>query len=286
MSDFVSFMRKSVTIPAACRERYVSREHPAMAGWKRAAVSYCGVSDLVPGYRIINPKPPELMLIATTDGRGWAATPAGTVALDPGSLFIGVPGEPVGWGIDGDSWRIVWWYLRPTALWRALIAPHGSLRRYARADLLARLVDDLIDRLAGPSDIDHEMARLHADTLLLHLRELAGAAPAVPDADPFGSLWQEVARNLSEPWSVPGLAARLGLSVSSIQREAKRRFGRSLHQELIHLRMAQAQQTLRRTTYPLAVIAELVGFADPYTFSAAYRRWSGKPPSVERLSRR
>jgi AraC-like DNA-binding protein len=287
MSDRVNLLRKSVNIPKACRERYVPLEHPALAGWKRAAVVYSGISDLVPGYSIVNLRPPAVMLIATTAGRGWAATPAGTVALEPGSCFIGVPGESVGWGIDGDHWRIVWWYLKPVGLWKPLATPRGVLRPYPRADLLAMLMDGLLDRLGGDGAVDRDLARLHGDSLLLHLRELAGAAPAAGDADPFASLWQEVGRSLHEPWSVPTIAARLGISASSLQREARRRFGRSIHQELVRLRMEHAREALRRTAYPLQAIAELVGFADPYTFSAAYRRWAGRPPSAERrLSRR
>jgi len=283
MSDTVNVMRKTFNIPTACRERYVPTAAPEMSGWRRSTIGLSGISELVPGYRITNPRPTDLMLIATLGGRGWAATPAGTIALTPGSLFIGVPNEPVGWGIDGERWRLVWWYIRPTAQWRTLITAHATLRPCPHAALLGELQDQLITRLAGTSDRDHEIARLHADSLLLHLREIAGEKTVAIDDDSFATLWQQVARNLNEPWSVATLAQRLGLSVSSLQREAKRRFGRSIHQELIGLRMTQARHILQRSNYPLAVIADMVGFADPYTFSAAYRRWAGKPPSAERL---
>lgn len=282
MSDTVNVMRKKFSIPAACRERYVPPGHPVMSGWQQSGVFFAGISDVIPGYHIVNPRPLDLMLIVTLGGRGWAATPAGTIALEPGSLFIGVPNEPVGWGIDGTHWRLVWWYIHPTAQWRSLISAHGSLRQCPQAALLGELQDQLITRLAGTSDRDHEIARLHADNLLLHLREIAGATASTADDDHFATVWQHVTRNLNEPWSVPTFAHRLGLSISSVQREAKRRFGRSIHQELIALRMTYAQQVLQQTDYPLAVIAEMVGCADPYTFSAAYRRWAGKSPSAER----
>jgi len=281
MVDRVNLMRKSVSIPAACRERYVPLDHPSVGAWRRSAVVFSGSSELVPGYRIVSTRPDAIMLIATVGGRGWAATPAGTVVLKPGSLFVGVPGEPVGWGVDDGSWRIAWWYLQPTAPWRGLLQPRGGLRPYAQVPLLATLLDALLDRLARGGTEDGDFARLHADSLLLHLRELADvSAPLIEDD--FAALWREVTRNLHDDWPVPALAARLSVSASSLQREARRRFGRSIHQELVHLRMEHARQTLRRTAYPLEVIAELVGFADPYTFSAAYRRWAGRPPSAER----
>lgn len=282
MSDTVNVMRKAFNIPPACRERYVPAGHQSLSGWKKSAMAKSGISDLVPGYCIVNPHPTSLMLIITLGGRGWAATPAGRIGLESGSLYIGVPNEPVGWGIDSPHWRIVWWYIQPTAQWRSLITAHGSLRPCPQAALLGELQDQLITRLAGTNDRDHEIARLHADTILLHLREIAGATTTATDDDRFAAVWQHVACNLNEPWSVPTLAHRLGMSESSVQREAKRRFGHSVHHELITLRMTQAKNILQQTHYPLAVIAEMVGCADPYTFSAAYRRWSGKSPSQER----
>jgi AraC-like DNA-binding protein len=281
MAERANIMRKSVTIPAACRERFVPLEHPLMARWRRAGVTMSGVSDIAPGYCITAPAPRELMLIATTAGSGWAATPSGTVALEAGSVFIGVPGEAVGWGIAGSSWRLAWWYFEPLALWRGLVDGRGGVRAYARGALLEALLRDLIERLTAPGSGDDEIARHHGDAILLLLRELAGTSLEAPD-DGFTALWREVAGSLHEPWTVPSMARRLGHSPSTMQRVAKRRFGHGVHQELLRLRMQHAREVLHRTAYPLRVVAELVGYGDPFTFSAAYRRWAGHAPREER----
>lgn len=281
MAERINIMRKSVTIPAACRERFVPLDHPLLARWRRAGVTMSGVSELSPGYLITAPAPTALMLIVTTGGSGWASTPAGTVALEAGSVFIGVPGAAVGWGIAGASWRLAWWYLEPLALWRPLVDGGGGLRAYQHGALLEALNRDLIDRLDAERGGEDELPRHHADAILLMLRELAGTSLEAPD-DAFTTLWREVATSLQEPWTVPSLARRLGQSPSTLQRVCRRRFGHGAHHELLRLRMLQARDVLHRTAYPLRVVAELVGYSDPFTFSAAYRRWAGQSPRAER----
>jgi AraC-like DNA-binding protein len=282
MAERISIMRKSVTIPAACRERFVPLDHPLLVRWRRAGVTMSGVSELSPGYGITAPAPTEIMLIVTTGGSGWASTTAGTVALEAGSVFIGVPGEAVGWGIAGASWHMAWWYLEPLALWRPLVDGGGGLRGYQRGALLEALVRDLIDRLGDAGGGEDDLARHHADAILLLLRELSGTSLEAPD-DPFTTLWREVAGSLQEPWTVPSLARRLGQSPSTLQRACRRRFRHGAHHELLRLRMRHARDVLHRTAYPLRMVAELVGYADPFTFSAAYRRWAGHSPRAERL---
>jgi AraC-like DNA-binding protein len=261
-----------------------------MARWRRAGVTMSGVSELSPGYCITAPAPSELMLIVTTGGSGWAATRDGTVALEAGSLFIGVPGEAVGWGSAGASWRLAWWYLSPLALWRPLVDGGGGRRGYPRGALLEALLRDLIERLSaagngdGAGDGNGDIARHHADAILLLLRELAGTSLAEAD-DLFTSLWREISGSLHEPWTVPSMARRLGHSPSTPQRLSKRRFGHGAHHELLRLRMVHARDVLHRTAYPLRVVAELVGYGDPFTFSAAYRRWAGHSPRGERRAR-
>lgn len=276
-------MRKSVTIPSACRERFAPLEHPALASWRRAGISFAGISDLVPGYRIANPRPQRVMAIATVSGAGWAVTPTGTQELRPGSLFIGPVGLPVGWGVDAGTWRIVWWYMQPVARWRAWNGTATIAASCPQAGLLAELVDDLLDRLGD----DDELPMLASNLALRHLDALAATPAAGPadDAERFAELWREVSRHPQEDWSLPRLAERLSISVSTVQRLARSQLGQAPHRALVGLRLAQARELLRSTTYPLATIAELAGYADPFTFSAAFRRWAGVPPSAMRTKR-
>lgn len=274
-------MRRTVNIPPRCRERYIPLEHPALPGWRRAGVQFSGLSELVPGYRIANPLPAWVMVIATVAGAGWVVTPQAQHALTPGTLFVGVPGQPVGWGIDEGRWRIVWWYLQPAARWRAWCGDNGVFGPCPQAGLLDTLMGDLLDRAALPDD---DLAPLTGELLLRHLAQLATAPESGPadDAARFAELWREVARQPQEDWTLERLAQRLDLSISTVQRVARAQLGMAPHRALVALRLGHARELLQRTSYPLATIAELAGYADAFTFSAAFRRWAGVPPSTLR----
>jgi|GEM_PF-3990448 AraC-like DNA-binding protein len=265
MVDLRFCLRKSVTIPAACRERYAPLERPEFASWRRAGIIFAGVSELMAGYRIATPNPSEVMIIATAAGSGWAVTTRQETILGPGSLYASQPPAAVGWGIAGERWRIAWWYLRPSSRW-------AIWQSTAPAALLADLFTDLLDRQGA----------LAEDTAGLLLRHLTALAAPAPPTDRFAELWREVERHPGEPWSLTGLARRLDVSVSTAQRLARTHLGTSPHQALVELRLSHARELLARTSYSVAVIAERVGYADAFTFSGAYRRWAGRPPTADR----
>jgi AraC-like DNA-binding protein len=282
-------LQKTITVPPQCRERYVPLEHRLAMQWRELAIHHSGVSHLVPGYRVGVLDQTSLMLIATTHGAGWARTATDDFALVPGSLLINVPGEGIEFGIRDRQWSMVWWYMRPQPAWGWLLDGTTRCERFAHGRLLFDMTDALITRLVAvkeagtpsrlasdDSDAD-PVARHLSETVISHLRELAHA-PAIID-DPLVRLWDEIQGRLHEPWPVSAIAARLKVSVPTLQRQVHRRFGKSSHQLLVHLRMVRARELLRRTTYPLRVIAEQVGFTDPFAFSAAFRRRYGRSPS-------
>lgn len=267
-------MREAISIPAGCRERYVPLDHPWLDTWRALGLVHCGVSDLVRGYRICLPQQRSLMLIATTRGRGFAHDRHGRVALLPGTLLVNPPGGAIEWGIVGSDWAMVWWYVRPSPMWNHLLAGPTRLQDFAHGELLSAVQDALIQRVAQAQEAP---ARQLGEVILSHLGELAQLAPT-PD-DPLGRLWAEVETRLHEPWPVTELARRMRVSVPSLQRLVRRRFGQSVHRLLVAARMRRALELVQRTRYPLRVIAEQVGYSDPFTLSAAMRRHFGRPPA-------
>lgn len=82
----------------------------------------------------------------------------------------------------------------------------------------------------------------------------------------------------------PGLtvmAAHLNMSARSLQRKLEdEEVGyRTLTQEV---RREFAEDLLRNSTYTLAHIADLLGFADASSFSVAFKQWTGKTPGSVR----
>lgn len=57
-----------------------------------------------------------------------------------------------------------------------------------------------------------------------------------------------------------------------------REIGTTLSKEITKLRAEKASKQLLNTDYPVAEIAEAVGFTDPTVFSRAFKNWTGQSP--------
>lgn len=74
------------------------------------------------------------------------------------------------------------------------------------------------------------------------------------------------------------LAARMGLSRRTLQRRLAAE-GLTFEGLVERVRRRRATRCLRRTAMPVKELAYRLGFADPSTFSRAFKRWTGASPS-------
>jgi AraC-like DNA-binding protein len=108
-----------------------------------------------------------------------------------------------------------------------------------------------------------------------------------PPAAVLQALFDEVEARPAADWGVERLSARLGCSRSHLHRLCVEAFGCGPAAQVNRVRMLQAEYWLTTTALPPKVIADRLGFANPYHFSAAFKRHSGHSPAVfrGRLSR-
>lgn len=110
------------------------------------------------------------------------------------------------------------------------------------------------------------------DGLVAEMSKLAGVAGKVR-----GLLLQEVGR---QP-SLTTVAGRLKISERTLRRQLARQ-GVSFRGLLDELRAQLAVRYLRETSMNNDDIADVIGFRDPATFRHAFRRWTGRSPTVFR----
>jgi transcriptional regulator GlxA family with amidase domain len=118
-----------------------------------------------------------------------------------------------------------------------------------------------------------------ATLLDTHARRLAGADQV--DAR-LWRLWERVEADLGRDWDGRGLSQVAALSEEHLRRLCHRHYQRSPMAYLAQLRLQRAATLLRSTPAKIEEIAVRVGFAGVYSFSAAFKRWSGVPPSTFR----
>jgi len=148
------------------------------------------------------------------------------------------------------------------------------------------------DRLADP-DADGGRAAPRGDafelyaTILRHVIEsmLLARPRSAPDdeAVALSSLWSRVADRPRGPWDAGDLASALGVSRSSLYRMVRRHHATSPARVVERLRMDEARRLLSESRHSIEVIADQVGYASAFSFSAAFRRIVGEPPSQFRI---
>jgi AraC-like DNA-binding protein len=172
-------------------------------------------------------------------------------------------------------------------------SPHASLlvallpslvhvRGVDRLSVLVQLVgEESMARRAGRELV---LTRLMEVLLIEALRALPG------DDAPVGllrgladaRLAQALRRMHGQPersWTVAELARTAGLSRSAFFDQFSRTVGMAPMTYLLAWRMALAQDLLRRDDLAIAEVAERVGYGSASTFSTAFSRYVGQPPS-------
>ena len=144
-----------------------------------------------------------------------------------------------------------------------LVGEEAIERRTGRDLVLSRLVEVLIVealRATGSEDAPPGLLRGLADVRL---------APAI----------QQMHAQVARPWTVDQLAKAVALSRSAFFERFTRTVGLPPMEYLLAWRMAVAKDLLSRDDLGVAEVARRVGYGSPSTFSTAFSRHVGQPPS-------
>jgi len=145
-----------------------------------------------------------------------------------------------------------------------LVAEEFRADRPGREVVLARLVEVLlIEALrstSGPAASPGLLRGLNDERLAVALRRIHDRP--------------------TSPWTIAQLAKEAGLSRSSFFERFKRAVGVAPMEYLLHWRMALAKDLLCRKQGGVAEIAERVGYSSASTFSVAFARHVGLPPTL------
>lgn len=145
----------------------------------------------------------------------------------------------------------------------SLVADEANAQRSGRELVLVRLMEVLLIealRLTAGENTPPGLVRGLLDGRL---------APAL----------RQMHARLAHGWTVPQLAKLAGLSRSAFFERFTRTVGMTPMEYLLAWRMAVARDLLRRQDLGIAEVAERVGYGSASTFSTAFSRHVGQPPS-------
>ncbi len=157
---------------------------------------------------------------------------------------------------------------------------------------IASTVQLLLAESVAPGPASSIVQQRLADVLFVQaLRSLStrseckrGGLEALSDPPIHQALGLMHAR-VGKPWTVSGLAARVGLSRSGFATRFTQLVGEPPLQYLARWRMARAAELLRDTDDGIVQIAERVGYESVPSFSKAFKKWQGLSPGAFRRKR-
>lgn len=307
--------RATVTIPDGCREHVVplfdQRAEPLVS----VGVTQVALSALIAGFDWPGPDPRTHLVLATVEGRGRLMLDGREHDLVPGTVAV-CPAHTARHQRADEHWRLVTIRLAEIEPWRRLqemgpfVLDAQDPYRFAAPTLgiLGELppamtvvsgasrgrdpMDEFLNRYGPqlnvhPSDsgptAPTEPFSLYATILRIQLEALRTGPPTISDGERhLAGLWEAVRREPGRDWTVESLAEHLNVSRATLHRLVARHYENSPGAIVDRIRMAHATHLLAHGELPVKAIAAQVGYATPYSFSAAFRRAHGCPPSAFR----
>jgi AraC-like DNA-binding protein len=142
-------------------------------------------------------------------------------------------------------------------------------------------------------DLELEPAVERADAFVLHAtilrQQLEGmlatsSTSSDDDAIALAGLFSRVSAQPRGPWDAEDLASALGVSRTTLYRSVKRHHGTSPAKLVERLRMEAACRLLLESRHSIDIVADQVGYASAFSFSAAFKRIVGERPSQFRTN--
>ena len=256
---------------------------------KMIRLDYCGMEKCAPGYAFGPYCRENYVIHLVLEGKGTLKREGKDYTIRENQAFLLRPGVDTIYQAD---WEDPWVY--------AWIGFHG----YQCDSLIERMgfsaEEDVIDvenarTLAGyiSQMLDHkeltfaDYLRRGAYMELLMADIIAGAD--VPDKKEHFSeeayvdlAVKEIITNYEHPVRISRIANKIGINRSYLSIIFKKRLGVSPQQYLIDFRLEKAAELILGTGMAIRAVASVVGYADPLTFSKAFKQKYGCSPSMFR----
>lgn len=271
-NDCPPTLREIHAVGRTTREWMVNRQmSPALA---ECGIFLCGWSVAREGFAFIRPRFPMSQLLICSAGCGevwldgeWHECGPGMAYLNPPHVFHAYRSRTEPHGVE--PWTVYW-----ATCTRPLIEGFKPVLLAADPKPFSDAVGHLYAEAVSVRD-PHSLTRW-TQVVDVCARRITQTSPGDPR---LYRLWKEVMELPDFPWDFANLAQRAGVSPEHLRRLCQTEFGCSPMEYVTHLRMQYAVSLLISRRYTVAEVAERVGYATPFSFSTAFKRVLGVPPS-------
>jgi AraC-like DNA-binding protein len=245
-------------------------------------IVHIGIQETTGPTRIVRAKQTSTYFLACLSGKGrvlidgrWRICREGYACLLPAHTLNAYEALP------GTRWDYCWVCYQRPAEQRPLAGTTSPVMARFEALPLRSAILGLMYECSGPAQ-----PTLMAEwTDLIHAYVLRFAQPS-DQPDQLRLLWERVASQLAEHWTLARLAREAGYSNEHLRRLCRRQLGRSPMHQVTYLRMRRAAELLATSEQTIEAIAFAVGYHNPFVFSNAFTKWIGWRPSEYRRKKR
>lgn len=285
VSRTVKSEREFIYIPHDSRERFLPIQLSPHDPLKQQGITMGGISSWSKTYRLERNRSFQHLMLYTLRGSAYLAVNQGEpVELSMGDLFI-APGQSVySYRTRGAKWEAAWVHLEPGSSWDPLVGPGPRVCKALSAEMMVRVMTGYMEE-SNLQGVDSAPAlRAYVELMAVYLqRELENGNPRQADRNRrLKSILSRAQMNLQQGWTVEKIAALAGISRAQLHRVLPELTGRSPMKMIHSLRMDRASELLIYTDRTLAGIAEEVGYDNPFSFSKAFKRYTGTSPAAFR----
>jgi AraC-like DNA-binding protein len=241
-------------------------------------IAHVGIMETSAPTRIVRTKQTTTYFLACFGGKGkvlidgrWRLCKAGFAGLLPAHTLNAFEAVP------HTEWDFCWACFQQPIDQRPIADVASPVMARFEVQPLHSAIEGLI----------HECGSAAEPTVLQHWVDLIYAyvvrfAKPMQHNDRLRLLWERVAAQLADEWTLARLAAEAGYSNEHLRRLCRHQLGRSPMHQVIYIRMRRAAELLATTPHTIEAIAREVGYHSPFVFSNAFTKWIGWRPSEYR----
>ena len=237
-------------------------------------IAHVGVGDAAPPYSIVRTKLSGAYLHGSLGGEGrmlldgrWRPHRTGMTTFAPAHVLHAFHAIP------SRRWQYCWVRFTPSSPFSMISAVAPLIARF-NPEPLRHAIMGLVHEVEGTHDIGTcglwlDLIERYVDLFMEPWRREKRLLP----------LWSVVQQDLSRDWTLGELADLASMSGEHLRRLCHRSLGRSPIQQLAVLRIQHAAHLLATTDVKIELIANQVGYENPFAFSNKFQQITGIRPS-------
>lgn len=262
-----------VHLAPACKERFLTLTE--IPEWKRADIFMAGLAELRDGYHVERDKVGVHTLLFTIEGGGVLITPDFVKEIEPYTLTILPVDTCFRFEMNPSIglWKMVWLLPQNTEAWQHLSDLGQTVVPFRGSEQVWSLMTLLYNEIGGRTGF--------RQLLISEVQRLVKSVetPISTSLSRVQTLFNEVEGQLHLPWTIAEMAKQCFISEEQFNRLSKQLFNMSPRSKLIELRMHKAADLLQYPAWSVAMIANRLGYRDPYNFTHRFKKFYGTSPT-------